>query len=330
MSMTAEEFKNSLKGMVVVQLCPYTKEGEVDFEGIKENTKFIVDFAKDGNKDVALMTNGSTTEFYANSIEEQKKVIKVSVDTVGGAIPVIAGVSQGAARQTIKMAEYAEEAGADCAMLLPPYFMHTGKEGTYQYFKTVAEAVNIGIMVYNDPTKGGTLLPPDLIARLAKIENIVVLKDCTPDAGDYAFNALIDPEDMVLINGMDELYYVGSAAYGARYRGFASEYANFVPRLSYDIYEAVKAENFKKAHEALKKLFPLWSFVGKVQSSRESISVLPVFLRASTPYISICKTAMNLVGLRGGTYNREQLPLEELTDEEKKELKGVLEEIGII
>ncbi len=61
------ELKNSLKGVVPVQLCPYTREGEVDVEGIKENTKFIVDFAKDGNKDAALLTNGDTTEFYANS-----------------------------------------------------------------------------------------------------------------------------------------------------------------------------------------------------------------------------------------------------------------------
>ncbi len=74
--MTAKEFKKRLKGIVPVQLCPYTKEGEVDIEGIKENTKFIVDFAKDGNKDVVLMTNGSTAEFYANTIEEQKGSLK--------------------------------------------------------------------------------------------------------------------------------------------------------------------------------------------------------------------------------------------------------------
>ena len=94
MKMTAREFKNRIKGVIPVQLCPYTKEGGVDIEGIKENTKFIVDFAKDGNKDVALFTNGSTTEFYANSIEEQKRVIKTVVDTVDGKIPAVAGVPQ--------------------------------------------------------------------------------------------------------------------------------------------------------------------------------------------------------------------------------------------
>jgi len=69
------------------------------------------------------MTNGSTTEFYANSLEEQKTVIKTVVDTVGGSVPVVAGVSQAAAERTIELAKYTEDVGADCAMmppLLPP------------------------------------------------------------------------------------------------------------------------------------------------------------------------------------------------------------------
>ena len=332
MPMTVEEFKNSLKGMVSVQICPYTKEGEVDIEGIKENTKFIVDFAKDSNKDAALLTNGDTSEWYANSIEEQKKVIKTVVDTVGGVIPVIAGVSQGAVRQTIRMAKYAEELGADCVMSHPPYLHKASKEGVYQYYKTVAESVNIGVMVYNFPNVSGTLIPPDLMARLSKIENIVALKDVTPRAIDNVYNALmIDPEDMVLIDGNGELNYVGSAANGAIYRGFISFIADFAPRQSYSIYEAVKAENFKKAHEALKEtFFPLFSFMDRVESSRESISALPWWMGIGTTTISIIKVAMDLVGLRGGPYHPAQLPTEGLTDEEKKDLKGVLKEIGVI
>ncbi len=99
MSMSLEELKKRLKGIIPVQYCPYTKEGNLDIPGLKENTKFLVDFAKDGNKDVVLMTNGSTTECYANSIEEQKTVIRTVVETVGGEIPVVAGVSQAAARE---------------------------------------------------------------------------------------------------------------------------------------------------------------------------------------------------------------------------------------
>lgn len=174
-------------------------------------------------------------------------------------------------------------------------------------------------------------MPPDLIARLSKIDNIVAMKDNSPNVADYAFESLlIDPEDMVLISGLGEVQYVGAAAYGFRYRGFVSFLANFAPSLSYAVYEAVQAGNFKKAHEVLKKTFPLWTFMAKACSKRESISVFPEWLRAPTMFITIGKSAMDLVGLRGGPYHPGQLPIEDLTDEEKQELKEALEEMGII
>jgi len=328
MSMTLNELKRSLKGIVPVQFCPYTKKGELNVEGLRENTKFLVAFAKDGNKDVVLMTNGSTTEFYANSIEEQKTVIKTVVETVGGKIPVVAGVSQPAARGTIEMAKYAEEVGADCAMVVSPYYHSPSKEGMYRYFKTVAEAVNIGIMVYNNATVSGTLIPPDLMARLAKIDNIIAVKDNATNAADYAFKALmIDPEDMVLINGLGEVHYVGSAAYGLKYRGFVNFIGNFAPALTYAVYEAVEARDFKKALEALRKELPLYSLLSKFDKKRESISIIPEGLRTNYMFMSIGKAAMDIVGLHGGSLRQ---PMEDLTDEERREVKAALKEMGVI
>jgi len=328
MSMTLHELKKRLKGIVPVQYCPYTKEGELDVEGLKENTQFLVDFAQDGDKDVVVMTNGSTTEFYANSIEEQKKVIKTVVDTVDGKKPVIAGAMQAAAERTIEMVKYAEEAGVDCAMVVLPYYHAPSKEGMYRYYEAVANAVNIGIMIYNNADVSGTLIPPDLMARLAKIKNIIAVKDNATNAADYAFKALtIDPEDMVLLAGQGEVHYVGAAAYGLRYKGFVTSYANFAPPLSYAVYEAVKAGNFKEALEALRKLLPLVGLLSKFNKKRESISIIPECLRTNYMYMSIGKAAMDLVGLSGGSL---RLPMEDLTDEEKQELKEALAEMGVI
>lgn len=328
MSMTLNELKKKLRGIIHVQYCPYTKNKELDVEGLKRNTQFLVDFAKDGNKDVVIMTNGSTTEFYANSIEEQKRVIKTVVDTVVGKVPVVAGVSQAGAERTIEMAKYAEEVGADCAMVVLPYYHAPTREGMYRYYEQVANAVNIGIMIYNNADVSGALIPPDLMARLAKIENIIATKDNATNAADYAFKALtIDPEDMVLINGQAEIHYVGAAAYGLRYKGFVTFFANFAPSLSYEVYEAVKEENFKKAYEALKKQLPLWGLLSKFGKKRESISIIPECLRANYMYMGMGKAAMDLVGLSGGPL---RLPMEDLTDEEKQELKEVLAEMGVI
>jgi len=328
MAMTLDELKKRLKGIVPVQYCPYTKDKELDVEGLRENTQFLVDFAKDGNKDVVVMTNGSTTECYANSLEEQKMVMKTVVDTVGGKIPVVAGVSQAAAIGTIELTKYAEEVGADCAMMTPPYYHSPSKEGMYRYFKAVAEAVNIGIMIYNNADVSGTLIPPDLMARLAKIENIIAVKDNATNAADYAFKALmIDPDDMVLINGLGDIHYVGSAAYGFKYRGFVNFFGNFAPALSYAVYEAVEAGDFKKALEALRKQLPVWNLLAKFNKKRESISIIPECLRSNYMYMGIGKAAMDIVGLHGGPL---RLPMEDLTDEEKQELKAALKEMGVV
>jgi len=327
-SITLNELKKRLKGIIPVQYCPYTKNKELDVEGLKRNTQFLVDFAKNGNKDVVIMTNGSTTEFYANSIEEQKRVIKTVVETVTGTVPVVAGVGLAGAERTIEMAKYAEEVGADCAMVVLPYYHTPTKEGMYRYYKEIANAVNIGIMIYNNPDVSGALIPPDLMARLSKIDNIIATKDNATNAADYAFKALtIDPEDMVLINGQGEVYYVGAAAYGLRYKGFVTFIANFAPSLSYAVYEAVEAGNFKEALEALRKLLPLLGLLSKFNKKRESISIIPECLRTNYMYMSIGKAAMDLVGLSGGPL---RLPMEDLTDEEKQELKGGLKEMGVL
>ena len=328
MAMTLDELKKRLKGIVPVQYCPYTKDKELNIEGLRENTQFLVDFAKDGDKDVVLMTNGSTTECYANSLEEQKTVIKTVVETVSGKIPVVAGVAQAGAERTIELAKYAEEVGADCAMMTPPYYHGASKEGMYQYSKAVAEAVNIGIMIYNNAAVSGTLIPPDLTARLAKIDNVIAVKDNATNAADYAFKALtIEPEDMILLNGLGEIHYVGSAAYGYKYRGFITFIGNFAPALSYVVYEAVEAGDFKKALEALRKQLPVLSLLAKFNKKRESISIIPECLRSNYMYMGVGKAAMDIAGLHGGPL---RLPMEDLTDEEKQELKAALKEMGVI
>ena len=112
--------------------------------------------------------------------------------------------------------------------------------------------MNIGIVVYNNPDVSGTLIPPDLMVRLSRIDNIIAAKDNSPTAASYFWKAVsIDPEDMVLINGLGEVEYVAAAAYGLQYRGFVNFIGNFAPQLPYNVYKAVKADDFVQAMEAL-------------------------------------------------------------------------------
>jgi len=327
--MSPDEFKKKCRGIVPVQFCPYTSSGELNIEGLKENTEFLVEFAEKGGRDLVIMTNGSTTEFYANSVEEQKIVIKTVVETVDGRVPVIAGASHSGTREAVKMAKYVEEVGADCVIVVPPYYHTPTKEGLFKHYKSIADSVKIAVMVYNNPAVSGLMIDPELTQRLSKIENIVALKDNSPNAGDYAWKAaLIDPDEMVLLNGLGELHYFGSAACGLHYKGFITYIGNFAPLISYEIYETVSSGRFDKAKETLReKVLPLYRLVGKFMKRREDTSIIPSVLRTNYMYMSVGKACMDLVGLHGGPLRQ---PLEDLTEEEKEELKRTLEEIGVI
>ena len=215
-----------------------------------------------------------------------KSVIKTVVETVDGAIPVVAGVSQPGTIETIKMAKYAQEVGADCAMLALPYYHTPFKEGLYQHFKETADSVEIAIMVYNNPDVSGAMIDPQLAASLSEIENIVAFKDNSTITGDHFFKTLlIKSKDMALLTGAGEIAYIGSAAYGFHYKGFITYIGNFMPQLSYELYEAVEKErDFLKAERILSKLEPLYILVNNVSAKRKSFSIIPEAYRCPYAY----------------------------------------------
>ena len=216
------------------------------------------------------MTNGSTTECYANSIEEQRKVIETVVNSVEGRLPVIAGVSQAGTRQTVDLAKYAESTGADYVMVMPPFYHHASKEGIFRHFQEVASAVKVGLVVYNNPDVSATLIPPDFLARLAGIDNVVACKDNATSFSDLANKAFSrDLKKITLLAGHGEVQYLAAASYGLVYQGFVSFIVNFAPGLSYDVFDAMEQKDFIKASQCLKKIFPIWQFVAKVEKSRE-------------------------------------------------------------
>jgi 4-hydroxy-tetrahydrodipicolinate synthase len=318
----------NLYGVTPVLFCPYNTNDSLDLAGLKHNTEFLLKFAQKDNKSLVIMTNGSTTECYANSNEEQRKVIETVVNTVGGKLPVIAGVSQAGTKQTVELAKYAESAGADYVMVAPPFYHHASKEGILRHFQEVASAIDIGLVVYNNPDVSATLITPDYLTKLTGISNIIGCKDNATSFSDLANKAFSeDLKKLTLLAGCGEVQYLAAASYGFVYQGFVSFIANFAPDLSYEIFTAVDQRDFTKATKALKKQFPIWQFVAKIESTRESISVIPQGLKTSYSYMSVGKAAMEITGLHGGHL---RLPMEDLSTSEKLELKKILKEIGII
>ncbi len=322
--MQLSDLKKAMKGVDIVQTTPFNKDGSLDLEGMRANTRWLVE--RTAGKDFILTPMGSTGEFYALSDDERKAVLKMVVEEVKGKNVVMAGAAQAGTPETIKMCQYAESIGADGAMVVLPYYHVPEEEGMYQHYKQVAESVGkgFGIMIYNNPDVSSSWIKPPLMAKLSKIPNIIAVKDNTPYVGSfYAMQRAVDPNDTVILTGLGEQMFSFVALYGCP--GFISSAANYAPELPYSIYKAAVARDFNKLTEIAESMAPYFSFTGKVTANHGPHTGISE--AGGNMYIGVEKAAMDIVGLRGGEV---RLPLVGLNEEEKAELRSILRTMRLL
>jgi len=324
--MTPSELKSVLRGVLPVQLIPFTAQGEIDVKGLEENTRFLVDFAQgEGGRDIVILTNGSTSECYALSAQQEKTIIRTVVEASAG-VPVIAGVSEPGTELTVESARYAEQVGAAGLMVMPPYYHYPTREGLYRHYEQITKSVQIGIMVYNNPVVSGSWVPADLMKQIAELPEVVAIKENTTSIVQYYdMVRSFGPDELNLICGLGEKEYVAEAAY--RCDGLVSVIANFAPEWSYQVYEAGRNKDFSQANKLLAKVEPYYNVLASVNRSHPYATIMPDTSQENYAYQAVAKSAMDLVGLHGGSV---KLPMIDLTGEEILELKAALEEIGLI
>ena len=325
--MKPQELKENTKGIVHLVMTHFDEEGEVDEKAIRVSVKHVANALK--GIDAVFLTTGSTAEFYAMTDEECKKIIKMVIEEVNGEYPVITGTARAGTKWTIEMSQYAQDAGADGVMIISPYYNPVTQEGLYRHYKKIAESIDIGIMIYNNPVISKLWIPPELMARLSKIENVVALKENTADALKYYWmQKAVDPEDMVIICGIGQLMFPFEAIYGCP--GFVTELANFAPHIAVDFYKAAMKRDFDKLTELTDKIAPYHRFINKLAQKRGVLpTILSQYMSGSVLpfYQSIIKEAMSLIGLPGGKVRE---PMENLTAQEKEMLREVLENMDVL
>lgn len=322
--MEPEQLRERFRGVVTVQPCPYTTDGEVDVEGLRENTEFLLESA-DG-REFVIMTNGSNTEFYANSTAEQKAVVETVLDVAAGYdVPVVVGTGRPSTRATVEMSEWAESAGADGVMVVLPYYRQPSRERLYHHYATVADAVDIGVVLYNNPFVSGAWADPDLVARLGERQNFVGLKENTASLSQYASIARhVDPSDVSVVSGLGEEVYLGTSLYGAR--GFVSLFANYAPDIVYGLYAAVDRGDYDAAVTVYNRLEPLLRVREETLAARQEVTILPQTQRGHPVVTAISKHAMDYLGLNGGAVRE---PMDNLTAEEERAVEDAVDAVGI-
>ncbi len=234
-------------GAMVALITPF-QDGEIDFQTLDE----LIDFQLESGID-AIVPVGTTGECSTLSHEEQKKVIERVVKAVGGKVPVIAGAGSNSTDEAIELTAFSQKVGADATLQVCPYYNKPTQEGFYQHFKTIAEEVDLPIVLYNIPSRcGGTGLTAQTVARLAEVENIVTIKEASGKL-DMA-SEIATSCDITIVSGDDSLTLPIASVGG---KGVISVVANIVPADVKAMTDLILEGDLVSARQWHNKLFAL-------------------------------------------------------------------------
>jgi 4-hydroxy-tetrahydrodipicolinate synthase len=225
------------------------KDGKLDEAAFREFVSWQVAEGSHG-----LVPMGTTGESATLSHEEHRRVVAICVEEAKGRVPVIAGAGSNSTAEAISLSRFAKEIGADVVLSVAPYYNKPTQEGIYRHFATIAEAVDIPILLYNIPGRSVVEIAVETIARLSKIANIVGVKDATNNLARPSRERLACGTDWRLISGEDATA-LGYMAHGGH--GCISVTANVAPKLCAEFQNACMAGDFAKARTLQDRLIPL-------------------------------------------------------------------------
>jgi 4-hydroxy-tetrahydrodipicolinate synthase len=201
-----------------------------------------------------LIPCGTTAESPTLSHAEHKRVVELCVEVTRGRVPVIAGTGSNSTAEAIDLTRHAQEAGADAALVVSPYYNKPNQEGLYRHFKAIHDASDLPIVLYNIPGRSIVDISVEIMARLAELPRIVGVKDATADlTRPWKTRAAIGP-DFMMVSGEDATVLPFMAQGGD---GCISVTANVAPRLCGAFHDAWRAGDYGKARDLNDRLMPL-------------------------------------------------------------------------
>lgn len=201
-----------------------------------------------------LVPCGTTGESATLKPDEHRRAIGICVELADGRVPVVAGCGSNDTAHAIALTRVAKEAGADAALHVPPYYNRPNQEGIHAHLAAIAEAVDIPIVLYNVPSRTITDISVETMARLAKLANVVAVKDATGNLARVSAQRLACGEDFIQLSGNDDVA-LGFNAMGGQ--GCISVSANVAPRLCAEFQNACLSGDWQAALKLQDRLYPL-------------------------------------------------------------------------
>ena len=237
-----------LYGSIVALLTPF-KNGKVDEAAFQSFVEWQVAQGTHG-----LVPCGTTGESPTLSHEEHNRVVELCIEAACGKVPVVAGTGSNSTEEAIALTQHAKKAGATAALVVTPYYNKPTQEGLYQHFKAIHDAADLPIVIYNIPGRSVVDMSVATMARLAKLPNIIGVKDATADLARPARLRLEAGEDFIQLSGEDVTALAFNAQGGV---GCISVTANIAPAQCAAMHDAWRKGDYATAFKYRDLLTPL-------------------------------------------------------------------------
>lgn len=288
-------------GAFVALVTPFI-DGQLDEQGFVDLIEFQIENGTHG-----IVPVGTTGESATLSFDEHKRVVDLTVKTVNGRVPVVAGTGANNTLEAIELSESAKESGADAVLSVVPYYNKPCQEGIYLHFKEIAETVDIPMFLYNVPGRTVVNMLPQTVARLAALDNVIGIKEAAGSLEQMTDVLRFCPDDFIVFSG-DDFSAMPSVCVGAH--GNISVVGNVYPKGMAELMEAALDGDLKKANELHYKMYPLMK------------------LMFAAPSPAPAKMGVELMGkIKSGL---PRLPIAPIDDGTLAKLKDAMRELGLI
>ncbi len=296
----------NFEGTYVAMVTPFLENGQIDEEGFRSNVNYLIDLGVSG-----LVGAGTTGESATLNHDEHREIIDILVDEVDGRVETIAGTGSNATAEALSLTQYAEEAGADAALIITPYYNKPQQHALVEHYRTIAGASDIPIIAYNVPSRTGVNMDVDTIVELAKIDNVDAVKEASGsvDTVSDIYRALQHEgleDDFNILSGEDSLTLPIMAVGGT---GVISASANIDTKRMVLMVDSILNDDYTRALELHYEMVEL---------------IRALFIESNPVPV---KTAMNIMGLPSGPFRQ---PLVGMKEENLEILKKALKDSDLI
>lgn len=289
-----------ITGSIVALVTPFNQDGSTDFVRLRELVDWHIE-----NKTDALLVLGTTGETASTSLEEDIKTLDCVLTQAAGRVPVIAGSGSNSSEMQKHKSVIYSEMGAAALLCISPYYVKTNEEGMYRHFMMSADAASGPIILYNVPGRTGCKISPEVVRRLSVHPNVMGIKEASGDMSYAMKVARYLSDDFVMYSGNDDIT-VPLLSVGAS--GVISVWANIMPS---EVHNMVM--DYLEGREEQARRTQL-RYLDLINALFMEVNPIPV------------KEAMNLMGLRAGSY---RMPMYPMAPENRAKLAKIMREAGL-